>query len=322
MLGGARRGHAPRAHRRDLLSQRDRPSRPARLRWRVEEAHGLRRGHHRPGDPARPLRAAHAPPPHRRPLRGVVRDLARPRRRGRVHGRRRARHPHGQHGDLQREVGDPRQRRRGPVLQADDERLDLHGRRHRAGLRHRRAAHGHGDGPVPPDDARRERLPHHRGSARRGRASVERRGQAIHGGLRAQQDGARLARRRLARRADGDQRGARRRARRPGHLPRHHGRPAQARARGAARDREHRARLRRHRHHARADHDPARPALHHGRRQDRRRRLHADHGPVRGRRGRVRVGPRRQPARRELAARHADLRPALRRARRRAGSGR
>ena len=49
-------------------------------------------------------------------------------------------------------------------------------------------------------------------------------------------------------------------------------------------------------------------------------RLHADHGPLRGRRGRVRVGPRRQPARRELAARHADLRPALGRARRRARS--
>ncbi len=38
-------------------------------------------------------------------------------------------------------------------------------------------------------------------------------------------------------------------------------------------------------------------------------------GPVRGRRGRVRLGPRRQPPRRELAARHADLRPPLGRAR-------
>ena len=41
-------------------------------------------------------------------------------------------------------------------------------------------------------------------------------------------------------------------------------------------------------------------------------------GPVRGRRGRLRLRPRRQPPRRELAARHADLRPPLRRARRRA----
>ena len=56
-------------------------------------------------------------------------------------------------------------------------------------------------------------------------------------------------------------------------------------------------------------------ALHHGRGQDRHRRPDDDPRPVRGRRGRVRVGPRRQPARRQLAARHADLRPPLGRAR-------
>ena len=88
---------------------------------------------------------------------------------------------------------------------------------------------------------------------------------------------------------------------------------------GAARDREHRQRLRRRRHHARADHDPPRPALHHGRRQDRRRRRDLDRGPVRRRRGRLRVGARRQPPRRELAARHADLRAPRGRTRRRAG---
>ena len=43
-----------------------------------------------------------------------------------------------------------------------------------------------------------------------------------------------------------------------------------------------------------------------------------DPGPLRRRRGRLRLGPRRQPPRRQLAARHADLRPPLRRARRRA----
>ncbi len=42
---------------------------------------------------------------------------------------------------------------------------------------------------------------------------------------------------------------------------------------------------------------------------------HADRGALRGRRGRVRVGARRQPPRRQLAARHADLRPPRRRAR-------
>ena len=59
-------------------------------------------------------------------------------------------------------------------------------------------------------------------------------------------------------------------------------------------------------------------ALHHGRRQDRRRRRDPDPRPLRGRRGRLRVGPRRQPPRRELAARHAHLRPPRGRARRRA----
>ena len=58
-------------------------------------------------------------------------------------------------------------------------------------------------------------------------------------------------------------------------------------------------------------------ALHHGRRQDRLRRPDADPRPLRRRRGRLRLGPRRQPPRRELAARHADLRPPLGRARRR-----
>ena len=72
---------------------------------------------------------------------------------------------------------------------------------------------------------------------------------------------------------------------------------------------------------ARADPDPPRPALHHGRRQDRHRRRDADPGPLRGRRGRLRLGPRRQPPRRQLAARHADLRPPRRRARRARAAG-
>ena len=51
--------------------------------------------------------------------------------------------------------------------------------------------------------------------------------------------------------------------------------------------------------------------------QDRRRRAHRHPRPLRRRRDRLRLGPRRQPARRQLAARHADLRPPLRRRRRR-----
>src|SRR5579871_1726261 len=73
----------------------------------------------------------------------------------------------------------------------------------------------------------------------------------------------------VARGADGDQRGPRRRPRRRRRLPRHHGRAAPAHARGAARDRQHRQGLRRRRHHPRADRDPPRAALHHGRRAHR-----------------------------------------------------
>ena len=54
-----------------------------------------------------------------------------------------------------------------------------------------------------------------------------------------------------------------------------------------------------------------------GRREDRHRRGHLDPRPLRRRRGRLRLGARRQPAWRQLAARHVDLRPPLRAARRR-----
>ena len=93
--------------------------------------------------------------------------------------------------------------------------------------------------------------------------------------------------------------------------------PAQADPRGAARDRPRRPRLRRRRHHPRADPHQARQPLHDGRGEDRRQRRDLDPRALRRRRGRLRLGPRRQPARRQLAARHADLRPPLRRARRR-----
>ena len=211
---------------------------------------------------------------------------------------------------------DPRHGRQRAGLAAHHERPDLHRRRDRDGLPRRRAADGHGDDPVPPDDPGRQGVPDHRGSPRRGRPPAEREGRAVHGALRAQQDGAGLARRRLARRADRDQRGARlsRRHRRA----RHHGRAAQADPRGAARDRARRAGLRRRRHHPRADPHQARQPLHHGRREDGHRRGHVGPRPLRSRRGGLRLGPRRQPPGRQLAAGHADLRPPLRAARGRA----
>ncbi len=164
----------------------------------------------------------------------------------------------------------------------------------------------------------RERHPDHRGRARRGRAPAQRRRRALHGEIRAQQDGARLARRRLARRADRDQRGPRRRPeRRRLYLditvvPRKRTLEALREIVNIGRD------------FAGVDitREPImiRPGQHYimgGVKTDVDGRTPID-GPVRRRRGRVRLGPRRQPARRQLAARHADLRPPLGRARRRA----
>ncbi len=94
--------------------------------------------------------------------------------------------------------------------------------------------------------------------------------------------------------------------------------PRKRHPRGAARDRPRRPRLRRRRHHPRADPHQAGQPLHDGRRQDRHLGPHRRQGPLRRRRGRLRLGPRRQPPRRQLPARHADLRPPLRRGRRRA----
>ena len=73
---GARRDPLARARRRHLPPQRHRPPRHARVRRRLAGAHVLRRRHHRPGDPARALRAADEAPRAHRPLRGVVHDHA------------------------------------------------------------------------------------------------------------------------------------------------------------------------------------------------------------------------------------------------------
>ena len=54
-------------------------------------------------------------------------DLDRARRRGQLRRRRRPRHPQRPDRDLLGQERDPRLRRRGPVLQADDERAHLHG---------------------------------------------------------------------------------------------------------------------------------------------------------------------------------------------------
>ena len=291
---GARRDPPPRAPRRDLPPQRGGQARHPRLRRRLRRPHLLRGRHHRPGDPARALRAADEA---RRggPLRGVVRHQPHPRR-GRPRRRRRgAQHPRRLDGGLPGQDRDPRLGRQRAGLQPHHQRPDLHRRRHRDGLPARRPADGHGDGAVPPDHARGQRAADHRGRPRRGRSPLQRRGRALHGEVRAQQDGAGLARRRLSRGADRDQRGPRlpRRHRRAGH---HRG-AAQAHPRGAARDRERGPRLRRHGHHQRADPHQARQPLHDGRHQDRRQRPDRHPRALRRRRVRLRVGARRQPPR-------------------------
>ena len=161
---GRDRDHVPRgpgrdpvagARRRHLPPQRARQPRHARLRRRLGGAHLLRRRHHRPRHPARPLRAADEARVHRRPLRGVVRDRPAPGRRRPLHRRGLPQPARRAAGGVQRQEHDPRQRRRRPGLQADDQRADRDRRRHRPGLPDRRPADGHGDDPVPPDDAGR-----------------------------------------------------------------------------------------------------------------------------------------------------------------------
>ena len=208
---GARRDPHARALRRHLPPQRDRAPGHPRVRRRLAGAHLLRGRHHRPGAAARALRAADALPRPRRPLRGVVRHLAAAGRRRRLRGRHRPQRPRRAHGAVRRQGDDPGLGRRRPGVQAHHQRPDLHRRRAGPVLPHRRAADGHGDGPVPPHHAGRERLPDHRGRPRRGRAAVQQGRRALHGEVRAQQDGAGLARRGLPRRADRDQRGPRRR---------------------------------------------------------------------------------------------------------------
>ena len=194
----------------------------------------------------------------RRPLRGVVHDRPAPGRRRPL--RRRdlpqpaRRPPRG----VQRQVDDPRLRRRRPGVPADHQRADRDRRRDRAGVPDRRAADGHGDGPVPPDDARGQRAADHRGRPRRGRVAAERR-RASGSWRRYAPNKLELASRDVVSRAE--------------QTEINEGRgfpdgtvalditkvPAPAHARGAARDRQHRPRLRRRRHH-RASRSTSAPA--------------------------------------------------------------
>ncbi len=110
---------------------------------------------------------------------------------------------------LPRTGGGPCDRRLRPRLFHRDLGPHLHRRRQCDGATRRPAAPGHGVRPVPPDRHLRRRRPHHRGRARRGRLSHQRRGRALHGALRALGQGPRQPRRRVTLDGDGSARGPR-----------------------------------------------------------------------------------------------------------------
>ena len=193
---GAGRHLPARALGRVLLAARGRPARAAPVRRRGLAAHRVRRRHHRPRPDPGALRAARASatsPVYEEYFawklvenddrcQGVICwDLAQRRpeddRRQDASSSRRA------------APGASTARRRTPT------RARATGWRWRCG---RAAAEGHGVHAVPPDDALPVRDPDHRGLPRRGRLPDQRRRRAVHEALRAERDGARLARRRLA----------------------------------------------------------------------------------------------------------------------------
>ncbi len=208
-----------------------------------------------------------------RDVRRAVRDEPHRRRRSMPRGGRLRHDPRRLRG-LRRRRRDHRHRRRRAHLLEHHQRHHLDRLRRRHGLPGRRAAQGHGVRPVPPHRALLDQHPHDRGLPRRGRLPAERPGRALHGALRAQDDGARPARHHGALHLDRDPRGARHR-RQGLRLPR----PAPP---GRGEDRREAARHPRPRHPLRgrrsghgAGADRAQPALHHGRHRHRRRRRHA-----------------------------------------------
>ena len=120
------------------------------------------------------------------------------------HGRRHA-------ASVPRASDDPRDRRLRPRVLLLHLGAHLHRRRRRHGAARGPAAAGHGVRAVPSDRHLRRRLPDHRRRARRGRHPAQLQRRALHGALRAERQGSRLARRREPRDDDRDSRRPRRR---------------------------------------------------------------------------------------------------------------
>ena len=239
--------------------------------------------------------------------------------RGPLPRRHRAQSRRRHHPSLPRAADHPRHRRLRPRLSVLHRRPYPDRRRQRHGAARRPAAAGHGVRAVPSDRHLRRRLPDHRRRARRGRLPRQLRGRALHGALRAVGQGPRLARRRLALDDHRDPRGPRRRQAEGPHLPAPRSSRSGGAARAAARHHRERAHLRRRRSDPRADPGDPDRALQHGRHrhqlegrgadQEERRRRHRHSGPDGARRGRLRLGARRQPARLEFADRSRGVRP-------------
>ena len=159
--------------------------------------------------PHRPRDAAHAVPAQRARAHAVLRrvDGARPhaRRRRRRARRRRLRNGNRRGHDPAGEGDDPRHRRRRAHLRGVDQRLHQHRRRPRHGRARGPAARGHGVLAVPPHGRGRRRRADHRRRARRGRDPAQLQRRALHGALRAEPEGSRVARRRVALDGPGDQ---------------------------------------------------------------------------------------------------------------------
>ena len=221
---------------------------------------------------------------------------------------------------LSRASGNPRDRRLRPHLFLVHLGSYLHRRRQRDGAARRTAAAGHGVHPVPPDRDLRCRLPDHRGGARRRRLYDQCRGRALHGALCAARQGSRFTRRGQPGDDDRDPRGPRLRAAKGPH-------PAASRASrrpncctsACPEFRRRRKIFSGVECDARADPGVADRALQHGRHPDQlsrrgaapdRERSGRDSARADGdRRGGLRFGARRQPARLQLASGHRRLRP-------------
>ena len=258
-----------RALRRAVLAHRGRPHLPAAVR-RHDDA--LRQGHRatnlRGRRPHRARDAAHAlsavAQARGAVFRRVLRD--RPDHAGwRLPRRRRARHGRRLAAPFPRANDDPRNRWLRPCVFHLYLGAHLYRRRQRHGAARRAAAAGHGVRSVSSDRDIRRGLPDHRGRARRRRLPHELGRRAIHGALRSERQGSRLARRRVPGDDDRDQRGPRRRRASGPHPPAPRAPGPRGHQGAAAGDRRNRADLRRCRRDPRADSRTADRALQHGR---------------------------------------------------------